>query len=228
VKEADILIVNACVQTLDGKGTRGEALAVAGNEIIFVGDDESTTALRHKGTRVIDAQGASVLPGLIESHMHIFSGAAELEHLHLTGVKGFAALDAKVRAHAAARPELKLLVAQGADYTILSTDERVTRHHLDRMVPDRPFMMFSPDHHTAWANTLALEKAHILKGRDVGVGSEIVMGDDGLALGELREGGAIDPVRALGGAGRERLGLETGASPRLRRRRQSGRQTARR
>jgi predicted amidohydrolase YtcJ len=104
-------------------------------------------------------------------------------------------------------------VAQGADYTILSKEERVTRHHLDRMVADRPFMMFSPDHHTAWANTAALERAQLLKGRDVGVGSEIVMGDDGLALGELREGGAMDPVRALGGSGRERLGLETGGEP---------------
>jgi predicted amidohydrolase YtcJ len=213
VKQADILIANARVQTLDGKGTRGEALAVAGNEIIFVGDGADAAALRHKGTRVIDAQGASVLPGFIESHMHIFSGAAELDHLQLTGVKGFAELEAKARAYAAARPETKLLVAQGADYTILSKDERMTRQHLDRIVPDRPFMMFSPDHHTAWANTAALEKAHLLKGRDVGIGSEIVMGDDGLAMGELREGGAIDPVRALGGAGRERLGLETGGEP---------------
>jgi len=98
------------------------------------------------------------------------------------------------QAYAQSRPEAKLLVAQGADYTILSKDERVTRHHLDRIIPDRPFMMFSPDHHTAWANTIALEEAGILKGRDAGVGSEVVMGADGLASGELREGGAIDPV----------------------------------
>jgi predicted amidohydrolase YtcJ len=213
MKQADILIVNARALTLDGKGTRGEALGVAGNEIIFVGDAESAKALRHKGTRVIDAQGASVLPGFIESHMHIFSGAAELDQLHLTEVKGFEQLAGKVRAYAAMRPELTLIVAQGADYTILSKEERVTRHHLDRMIADRPFMMFSPDHHTAWANTAALERAQLLKGRDVGVGSEIVMGDDGLALGELREGGAMDPVRALGGSGRERLGLETGGEP---------------
>src|SRR5262249_22299481 len=187
--------------------------AIAGNEIVFVGDSSSAKALRHNGTRVVDAQRASLLPGFIESHMHIFSGAAELGHLHLTGVKGFAELAGKVRAYAAARPELKLLVAQGADYTILSKEERVTRRHLDRIVPDRPFMMFSPDHHTAWANTAALEQACILNGRDAGVGSEIVMGEDGLAEGELREGGAMNPVRALGGGGRERLGLETGGEP---------------
>ena len=213
MKQADILIVNARVWTPGGTAAGSDALAIAGNEIVFVGDAASAKALRHKSTRVIDAQGASVLPGLVESHMHIFSGAAELDHLHLTGVKGFAELAEKVKAYAAAHPALKLLVAQGADYTILSKDERVTRRHLDRIVADRPFMMFSPDHHTAWANTAALERAGILHGRDAGVGSEVVMGEDGLASGELREGGAIDPVRALGGGGRERLGLETGGEP---------------
>jgi len=69
-------------------------------------------------------------------------------------------------------------------------EERVTRHHLDRILPDRPFLMFAPDHHIAWANTIALTQAGILEGRDVGVGNEIVMGADGLANGELRESNA--------------------------------------
>ncbi|MFZ5672964.1 MAG: amidohydrolase [Pseudomonadota bacterium] len=213
MKQADLLIVNARVLTLDDKYPRCDCVAIAGNEILFAGAAADAQILRHKGTRVIDAQGASVLPGLIEAHMHIFSGAAELSMLHLTGVSGFARLSELVRDYARAKPEAPLLVAQGADYTILSKDEPVTRHHLDRIIPDRPFMMFSPDHHTAWANTVALERAGVLKGRKVPVGNEIVMGPDGLATGELREGAAIDPVRALGGECRERLGLETGGEP---------------
>ncbi len=210
--QADILIVNGRVLTL-AAGRRREAVAIAGNRIIFAGDNEGARALRHGGTRVIDAQGASMLPGFIEAHMHIFSGAAELDQLHLHGVKGFAELADRAQAYARERPQAKLLAAQGADYTILGEGERVTRHHLDRFIAERPFMMFSPDHHTAWANTKALEEAGILKGRAVAVGSEIVMGPDGLANGELREGGAIDPVRMLGGECRERLGLETGGEP---------------
>lgn len=215
MKQADILIVNARVLTLDDKVSRCDCVAIAGNEILFAGAKADAQAFSHKGTRFIDAQGASVLPGFVEAHMHIFSGAAELDMLHLTGVSGFARLSELARHYAQSRPEARLLVAQGADYTILSKDGPVTRHHLDRILPDRPFMMFSPDHHTAWANTAALERAGILKGRAVAVGSEIVMGVDGLATGELREGGAIDPVRALGGETRERLGLETGGEPRI-------------
>jgi predicted amidohydrolase YtcJ len=71
VKQADILIVNGRVLTLDRQGRRCEAVALAGNEIIFVGDAASAKALSYKGTRLIDAQGATVLPGFIESHMHV-------------------------------------------------------------------------------------------------------------------------------------------------------------
>jgi hypothetical protein len=215
MKQADILIVNARVLTLDDKNPRGDCVAIAGNEILFAGSAADAQAFRHRGTRIIDAQGASVLPGFVEAHLHIFSGAAELEMLHLTGVSGFARLSELARDYARSKPDIPLLIAQGADYTILSKDEPVTRHHLDRIVPDRPFMMFSPDHHTAWANTVALERAGVLKGRAVPVGNEIVMGPDGLATGELREGAAIDPVRAIGGECRERLGLETGGEPRV-------------
>ena len=103
MKQADILIVNARVLCLDGKGSRAEAVAIAGNEILFAGDRESAQSLRHSGTRVIDAQGASVLPGFIESHMHIFGGSAELDMLHLTGVAGFAKLAEMAQAYARSR-----------------------------------------------------------------------------------------------------------------------------
>ena len=67
-------------------------------------------------------------------------------------------------------PDETVLFGQGADYTILGGNERVTRHHLDRIIPDRPFAIFAPDHHTAWANTKALELADLLHGGQLGPG----------------------------------------------------------
>ncbi|TIO99464.1 MAG: amidohydrolase, partial [Mesorhizobium sp.] len=99
-----------------------------------------------------------------------------------------------------------LLLGAGVDYAILP--EPVTRHHLDRIIPDRPFAMSASDHHTMWANTKALEEAGLLHGKQVGPGNEIVMGADGLAAGELREGEAFGPVLDHFGANRTRLGLE--------------------
>lgn len=213
-EKADLIVLNARVLTMDDGSPRAEAVAVAGNTIVHVGDRPGAEALKGSGTRVVDAGGSTLLPGFIEAHMHLFPGAAELDTLQLFGVHGFESLRNAVRGYAATKPSAPLLVANGADYTILSGSERVTRQHLDRILPDRPFAMASPDHHTMWANTRALEAAGILKGRDVGTGNEIVMGDDGLATGELREGEAFGPVMALaGGGGRERLGLSTGGEP---------------
>ncbi len=73
----------------------------------------------------------------------------------------------------------------------------ITRHDLDQVLPDRPFILCCFDHHTVWANTAALKAADILHGRDLPPGNEIVMGPDGLALGELKEFAAYGPVFAL-------------------------------
>ena len=85
---ADIIVTNARILTMDEGNPRAEAVAVRGGEIVAVGDRASVSELRGPGTRVVDAAGASVLPGFIESHMHLFGGAAELEHLHLFGADG--------------------------------------------------------------------------------------------------------------------------------------------
>ncbi len=210
---ADLIITNARILTMDSANPFAQAIAVAGGEILAVGEAVAIDAYRGPATQIIDAGGNSVLPGFIEAHMHLFSGAAELDSLHLSGVHGFDALQDAVRAYAARRPDDAVLMAAGADYTILSAEEPVTRHHLDRIIADRPFAMTAPDHHTMWANTIALERAGILHGRELGPGNEIVMGQDGLATGELREGEAFGPVNALAGATRFRLGLATGGEP---------------
>ena len=212
VRSADLIVTNGRVLTMDGDAPRAEAVAVRDGRIVAVGDTASVSALEGPGTRVVDAAGGTVVPGFIEAHMHLFSGAAELAHLQLAGVHGFEALRDAIRAYAAERPNATMLVGQGVDYTVLG-DERVTRHHLDAILPDRPFCMAAPDHHTVWANTRALELAGVLNGRALGPGNEIVMGEDGLATGELREGEAFGPVLALAGEERVRLGLSTGGEP---------------
>ena len=210
----DIIITNARILTMDEANPRAEALAISGNRISHLGNHADVMVEKGTATQVIDAAGASVVPGFVEGHMHLFAGAAELDHLQLYGVHGFEALKARTLDYVARTPGDDLIIGEQADYIILGADEPVTRHHLDRIVKDRPLMIFSPDHHTAWANTIALEMAGILNGRKLGPGNEIVMAADGTAAGELREGEAMSPVRMLSKAGdRDRLGLMTGGEP---------------
>ena len=207
---ADLVVVNGRVLTMDDDNPAAEAVAVKDGVIIAIGSRASIEELKGPATKVVDARGGSVLPGFIEAHMHLFGGAAELDNLHLAGVHGFDALRDAIQDFAAKRPTARLLIGAGVDYAILP--EPVTRHHLDRIIADRPFAMSASDHHTMWANTKALEAAGLLHGKQLGPGNEIVMGADGLASGELREGEAFGPILEHFGADRTRLGLE-GAEP---------------
>ncbi|MDX8511957.1 amidohydrolase [Mesorhizobium captivum] len=207
---ADLIVENASILTMDPDTPTAQAIAIKGDQIIAIADRDSVRDYKGPATRVIDAQGGSVLPGFIEAHMHLFGGAAELDNLHLAGVHGFDALRDAIQGFAAKRPNARLLIGAGVDYAILP--EPVTRHHLDRIIPDRPFAMSASDHHTMWANTKALEEAGLLNGKQVGPGNEVVMGADGLAAGELREGEAFGPILEHFGANRTRLGL-TGEEP---------------
>lgn len=211
---ASMIFVNAKVLTM-GTPARSEALAVAGNRILAVGPEAEIRALAGPQTRIVDAQGGTLMPGFVESHLHLFSGAYGQTLLQLTQTKGFDAMKAAVQTFAAANPEAGLLFAQGADYEILGPGISLDRHVLDQMCPDRPLAVMTYDFHTLFANTAALKAAGLLHGRALPLGNEVVIGPDGLATGELREKFALLPVLELRTTGgREMLGM-SGIEPPL-------------
>jgi len=206
----DIVILNGRLITFDGPDA--EALAISNGVITAIG---STAEIREiaGAARVVDAGGATVLPGFIDSHVHLFGGSAELDYLSLFDVFGVENLHDAVRAYSARRPEDLLLYATALDYHAMG-DRSNSRHSLDAVISERPFAAMAPDHHTVWANTKALELAGLLHGAKVADGAEVVMADDGTATGELRETGAFGPVLALTAlGGRDLLGFVTGDNP---------------
>lgn len=206
---AELIITNGKVLTMDEARPSAEAVAMAGGRIIKVGRSRDVMAERGRRTRVVDAGGKTVLPGLIEGHMHIVPGSLELSMLNVTGLNGLEAVRSAVQAYAAGHPGGALIVGNGLSYVAFGNGRAATRHDLDHCLPDRPLVLYAPDHHTAWANTKALELSGILQGRALPPGHEIVMGPDGLATGELREPLAIAPaVAAATDYTRARAGLE--------------------
>ncbi|MFP4305032.1 MAG: amidohydrolase [Rhodosalinus sp.] len=209
----DLVILNGRLITFDEARPQAQALAISGGTIAAVGSTEEMRGLAGPATRVFDAQGCTVLPGFIDSHVHLFGGSVELDYLNLYEVQGLDALTQAVRAEAARSDDAVVFAVQAA-YDIMGPGRQTTRQDLDRVLPDRPFAMFAADHHTIWANTRALELGGILHGGETEAGSEIVMAPDGTATGELREPGAYKPVlRHTRYGGRDMEGLVTGANP---------------
>jgi predicted amidohydrolase YtcJ len=207
----ETIITNAKVLTMDEARPRAEAVAFGGGRILAVGSRADVEALAGPSTQVVDAGGRTLMPGFVESHLHLVLGGNELTQLQLGGVSGPEALASAFRSYAAKNPGLPLVMAQGAAYEIL--DHPVTRHDLDRVIADRPIAMMSPDHHTVWANTAALQAAGLLHGAAMPAGHVVVVGADGTATGELLEFEAFSPVLALTGDLHLQLGIATGGEP---------------
>jgi predicted amidohydrolase YtcJ len=202
---ADLIIFNAKIRPMFAAvGTT--AIAVKDGRILALGSYDEISAHAGSQTRMIDAVQRELMPGFIESHLHLFMGGATLSMLNLSDVFGFEAAEAAFHRFMADTPGDHILSGFSANYTIFGDDVRPDRHLLDKISVNRPVCMFAVDMHCAWANTRALELAGILNGADVGQGAEIVMGNDGLATGELREFEAMRFVQNLSrSAGRDSM-----------------------
>jgi predicted amidohydrolase YtcJ len=210
---ADLVVLNGRVLTMHEARPRAEAVAVRGGDILAVGTTAEIRELAAPGARVADAGGATVMPGFIDSHVHLFQGSAALDYLDLGAVRGREALACAIRGYAEARPDEPLIVGTGTTYGLLD-GRNPTRYDLDAILSDRPVGLLAPDIHTLWANTMALERAGLLQGAEMPEGSIVVMGEDGRATGELLETGAFGPVLRLSRTGgRDMLGYVTGADP---------------
>jgi predicted amidohydrolase YtcJ len=185
--QATLVIRNATICTFDPARPWAGALAVAGERIVWTGDDADATEWVGPGAQTIDAGGGLLLPGFCDSHFHLLLGARTLAQARPEGAASL------LRAYAAAHPDRPWIVGRGWTYRLFADGATIDRRLLDAVVPDRPVLLSAFDGHTAWANTAALRLAGILEGADTGTPfGAVVMGDDGRATGELREAPAIN------------------------------------
>ena len=190
---ADVIITNAHAFTADQAKPYAEAIAVAGNRILFVGNNASAGEYRGPETKDIDAQGNTMLPGFIDSHFHLLWGCIWLGSAQLQDVKTKDDLKKSLLDFASENKTSAWIDGRGLKYGIVST-----RQELDEIIADRPVYVGAYDGHTAWVNTKALEMAGILKpGKEIGPNGIIVRDEAGLATGELREGDAMKAVHDL-------------------------------
>lgn len=196
--QASLVLRNARIYTLVRADPWAEALAISGDRIAWVGQDVDAADWVGPDTEVIDAGRRMVLPGLIDSHFHLLLGARSLRDVQLDAVSSLAELQARLRAFADAHPDREWITGRGWQHRLFAGGGAPSRTILDAAVSDRPVYLVSSDGHTAWVNTMALERAGILNGvANAPRFGAVVMDADGRATGELRESVAMDAVRNL-------------------------------
>jgi predicted amidohydrolase YtcJ len=211
---ADLIITNARIITMDSACPFAQALGVKANKIVAIGSDNELKDWRGPKTRIHDNNGNTVIPGIIESHVHLFIGAIELDLPNIMSINTLQGVSDSISQYRKKHPKSDVLMAIGATHVQFGADNPMSRQMLDQIVSDIPFIVGCFDHHTVWANTKALEAAGLMHGRDLPPGNEIVLDAKGIATGELREPAAFNPVLALTPTGgREALGFTTGRDP---------------
>ncbi len=158
---ADLLLTNANVYTLDAARPRATAIAIAGERILALGGDELRVAHYRRGaTEVIDLRGHTVIPGLVDAHLHFEWYALGLQNINVEVPTLEEAL-ARVAERARTAPEGTWLRGRGWNQTLWPGGAFPTAADLDRVAPEHPVFLTAKSGHAAWVNSLALRLAGI-------------------------------------------------------------------
>jgi predicted amidohydrolase YtcJ len=159
-------------------------IAIKGHEILYVGDDKNLTTLIGEHTKVIDLNGATVMPGLVDSHVHIAEFGEILQRVNLSDVASPAAAIEKLKALSGELTTGDWLIGQGWDEGAWANNYP-NRQMLDKAFPDNPVYLRSLHGFGVWVNTQALTLAGINDQTKSPVGGEILRDNNGVATGIL-------------------------------------------
>ena len=200
---ADLLLVNGRAYTFawddpapDGTPTSkapfstagwrsdAEAVAIRGERIVFVGKARDAQAYRGEKTRVLDVAGATVLPGLVDSHTHVAGLGESASQVDLTAVKTEEEAVALVAARARSVPKGEWILGRGWDEGAWA-NRYPGMKLLSEKVPDHPVYLASLHTFAGWGNRLAFERASIDRNTRSPEGGEILKDEDGHPSGIL-------------------------------------------
>jgi len=176
-QSADLVLTNGRVYTVDEANPWAEALAVRGNEIVYVGDAAGAEEFIGGDTEVLDLAGKLMLPGFVEGHFHTTSQGIILQGLDLQ-TDSMDELLARLKEYADANPDLEFIHGWGVRPNTYGPGEP-NAAMLDAIVPDRPVYLWQVDGHSAWVNSRAMEMAGLDRHTpDVVPGASFFVRDD--------------------------------------------------
>jgi predicted amidohydrolase YtcJ len=166
-RDADLVVLNAIVYTVDPRMPKVGAFAVRDGKFIAVGSSEQIKGLIGKNTRTIDAKQMTVVPGFIDSHNHapgntllyevLVGNPYDVEFVTIAGIVD------KLRAKAKTTPADTWVVGYFFDDTKLKDKRALTVHDLDQVSTELPVCVHHRGGHTAYYNSKALQMAGVTK-----------------------------------------------------------------
>ena len=155
---ADLIFIDGKLNTQYTNAPYAQAIAIKNGRIVAVGDNEQALRWQTAATQVVNLRGKTMLPGLIDSHIHSIEGAMALNACSMNDEKlSIVELSTKIKlcdSQQAGDDWLQVL-------NVRSIGTLLDRHILDKIISHRPLWLVSTDAHVAWGNSKALELAGV-------------------------------------------------------------------
>lgn len=158
--EADLIIYNAKVYTVDENFSTASAFAVKDGRFAAVGSDEDILE-SYTSSEMINLDGAPVYPGLIDAHAHFYRYGLGLKNANLVGTQSFDEILKILQTHRENYPEEEWLLGGGWDQNDWEKKDFPTKDKLDEMFPDVPVLITRIDGHAALANSAAMSQSEV-------------------------------------------------------------------
>jgi predicted amidohydrolase YtcJ len=190
---ADLVLTNGNVVTVDESIPNASAIAVIGDRIAAVGNDDEIAAYVGAQTEVVDLAGQTAIPGFIEGHGHYTSFGESLMTLDFRYARSFADIVSVIAETASNTPRGNWIIGRGwhQDKWEISEDvlvEGLPLHHaLSAVSPDNPVMLIHTSGHAVFVNKKAMSLVELGDDTAAPEGGEIVRDASGRATGMMRE-----------------------------------------
>ena len=172
---ADLVLRGGRVHTLDSQAPTASAIAIKDGRIVAVGDGDAVKTWIGPQTRMVELSGRTVVPGLVDSHLHLIGLGKRRTELNLVGTTSLEGVLAKLKAAVKNTPANGWVRGRGWDQNDW-TDHRgfPSAADLDRVSPKNPVVLTRIDGHALWANSAAMTLAGIDRSTTAPAGGQIV------------------------------------------------------
>lgn len=169
-RKADLIVYHAAIYTVDSAFTKAQAMAVKDGRIIAVGTNDEIQK-KFTAAENIDAGGRAVYPGFIDAHAHFIGYGRSLFQVDLFGCNSWDEAVQRVKAFAAAHPDLSWIQGRGWDQNRWPGKAFPVNDALNQLFPDKPVVLTRVDGHASIANQKALDLAGVKAGQTITGGS---------------------------------------------------------
>ena len=161
-EEADLVVHNATIYSMDGQSTTYQAMAIKDGKILELGPDREILN-KYSYTEELDARKLSIYPGFIDAHCHFYGYGRYLSQCNLVGTTSFEEVLERVQAHDL-QPHGEWIMGRGWDQNDWASQEFPNKEALDELFPSTPVILRRVDGHAALVNSEALRRAKIDSG----------------------------------------------------------------